>query len=69
MQRGEVVRRHASVWRVLPCYVFHYLGLRRFYLLQLWRSGALFSDSPWASVSSLEVLFFRFGAKVLFRPH
>ena len=30
MQRAEVVRRDASGLRVLPRYVFQYLGLRRF---------------------------------------
>ena len=36
-----------------------------FVVLHLGRSGALFFDSPWPSVSSLEVLFFRFGAPAL----
>ena len=44
-------------------------GFVVFCVLHVLRSGALFSDSPWPSFSSLEVMFFRFGAKVLFRPH
>ena len=36
-----------------------------FIVLHLWRSGALFSDSLWAPVSFLEVLFFQLGALVL----
>ena len=41
-------------------------GATVFVVLHLGRSGALFFDSPWPSVSSLEVLFFRFGAPALY---
>ena len=44
-------------------------GFVVFCLLHVLRFSSLFSDSPWPSFSSLEVMFFRFGAKVLFRPH
>ena len=27
MQRGEILRRHASLLRALPCYVFQYMAL------------------------------------------
>ena len=40
-------------------------GATVFVVLHLGRSGALFFDSPWPSVSSLEMLFFRFGAPAL----
>ena len=39
-----------------------------FFVLHVWRSRALFSDSPWPSVPFLEIVFFRFGALVLYFP-
>jgi len=41
-------------------------GATVFVVLHLGHFGALFFDSPWPSVSSLEVLFFRFGAPALY---
>ena len=41
-------------------------GATVFVVLHLGHSGALFFDSSWPSVSSLELLFFRFGAPALY---
>ena len=43
-------------------------GFIVFSVLHLWRSRALFSSNPWPPVVFLEVVFFRFGALVLYFP-
>ena len=68
MQRGAQILRRLLGATSLPTYVFQYIRLRRFIVLHLWRSRALFSDSLWPSVTFLEVVFFRLGALELYFP-
>ena len=57
--------RDAALSRVMFSSIW---GSIVFFVLHLWRSRALFSDSPWPSVPFLEVLFFHLGALVLYFP-
>ena len=43
-------------------------GFVAFVMLHVWRSGTLFSDSPWPSVLSVGVLFFPLSAPVFYFP-
>ena len=68
MQRWEVLRRHAFEKSCSRVTFSNTWGATVFVVLHLGRSGALFFDSSWPSVSSLEVQLFRSGALVRYFP-
>ena len=60
----KVLGATSAAWLSRPMFS-NIIRFAVFFVLHVWRSGALFSDSLWPPVPFLEVLFFRLGALVL----